>query len=168
MSGAGTSRRALLGAAVGLPLLPVKEAVAARALTPLHHAAHGPPPPSGEDLWGRAVAAYEEAAGEVRAFERSFDGRSRQARPAQDDRDSRGKSFEEIAELEERYGELGGVMHSRLRRLLKHPAPDVAALAVKLDLVVEYEVGTLEGGEACFAAIRRDAHRLATMGLSAS
>jgi hypothetical protein len=53
-------------------------------------------------------------------------------------------------------------MYARLRRLLKAPAPDVAALAAKLDLVVEHEVGTLDGGEACVEAIRRDAHRLSS------
>jgi len=41
------------------------------------------------------------------------------------------------------------------------PAPDIQALAVKIEIVVAHEVATLNGGEACMAALRRDARRLA-------
>ena len=142
MSGGGTSRRAVLGAAVALPLIGAPEAaVAAR---PLHHAAHGPPPRSGAE-WEAALAAYAAAAGEVGAFERA----------------SAGRPYEEQAALEDAYGALGDAMYDALRRLLKAPAPDVAALAVKLELVVRHEVGSLEGGEACMEALLGDAVRLA-------
>jgi hypothetical protein len=73
-----------------------------------------------------------------------------------------GRGFEEMAALEEAYGRLGDVLYARLRRLLRAPAPDVAALAVKIDLFAEHEVGTLSGGEACLEAIRRDALRLSS------
>jgi hypothetical protein len=52
-------------------------------------------------------------------------------------------------------------MYDALRALLAAPAPDVASLAAKLELVVEHEVGTLDGGDICFAAICADARRLA-------
>jgi hypothetical protein len=77
------------------------------------------------------------------------------------ERASAGASFEAASALEETYGALGDAMYERLRELLTAPAPDVAALAVKLDLVVEHEVATLDGGAACFEAVRGDAHRLA-------
>jgi hypothetical protein len=48
-----------------------------------------------------------------------------------------------------------------MRRLFRVPAPDVAALAVKIEIVVAHEVATLNEGEACMAALRRDARRLA-------
>jgi hypothetical protein len=54
--------------------------------------------------------------------------------------------------------------HAALRRLLRTPAPDLAALAIKIDLVVDHEVVTLTGGEACLAALKRDARRLAGIG----
>lgn len=91
------------------------------------------------------VRAYRAAEAEVRGF----------------DRGTAGASSEEAARLEGLYGELGDAMYSALRRLLRAPAPDVAALAAKLELVVEHEVGTLEGGEACSLALLRDARRLA-------
>jgi hypothetical protein len=98
------------------------------------------------ERWRRALASYRAAEAEVRGFERATAGRS----------------FEEAARLEGLYGDLGDAMYSALRRLLRAPAPDVAALAVKLELVVEHEVGTLEGGEACFEALLGDALRLSS------
>lgn len=38
---------------------------------------------------------------------------------------------------------------------------DLPALATKIAPVVDHEVGTLTGGEACLAALKRDARRLA-------
>ena len=51
-------------------------------------------------------------------------------------------------------------MYDALRRLLRARAPDLAAVGVKMDLVVRHEVGTLTGGERCLAAIRRDVRSL--------
>lgn len=155
MSGGEVSRRAVLGGAVGLSFdtglrqaQPLLRMSGDEAQGPLHQpspaASAGPPPRSGEE-WEVRLAAYRAAEAEVRAFERA----------------TVGASFAEAAAGEEAEGRLGDVMYARLRRLLRTAAPDVAALAVKLDLVVEHEVGTLEGGEACFLAIRRDARRLA-------
>jgi hypothetical protein len=40
------------------------------------------------------------------------------------------------------------------------PAPDLPALALKIALAVDQDVATLSGGEACLAALKRDAARL--------
>jgi hypothetical protein len=77
------------------------------------------------------------------------------------ERATAGRAFVAEDPLDEVHGELGDAMYNALRALLVAPAPDVAALAVKLDLAVAHEVGTLAGGEACMAAIRADARRLA-------
>ena len=62
---------------------------------------------------------------------------------------------------EARFERLCDRYYSAMRRLLRTPAPDVAALAQKLELAVDEEVFTLTGGEACLAALTRDARRLA-------
>jgi hypothetical protein len=62
---------------------------------------------------------------------------------------------------EDLYDRLGERFERSLRALLRTAAPDVAALAAKLDLAFAHEVATLSGGEACLEAICRDAHRLA-------
>jgi hypothetical protein len=54
---------------------------------------------------------------------------------------------------------LGRFNHA-LRRLLRTPAPGAAALAAKLDLAVRHLAWELTGGEACMAALLRDAKRL--------
>ena len=41
------------------------------------------------------------------------------------------------------------------------PAPDLAALAFKLDLLIAEQAWEITGGELCLGAIRRDAHRFA-------
>lgn len=48
-----------------------------------------------------------------------------------------------------------------LARLLAAPAPDLAALAAKIGLAADYEAVTLNGCEACLAALKADAMRLA-------
>lgn len=124
------SRRAVLGAAVALPLA----------------GAASPPLPSGKPSpWQRALAAYRAAETEMRAYE----GRTA------------GAPWEEQAAIEEAYGERLDAMYDALRRLMRLRAPDLPALAKKIVLAVEHEVATLSGGEACMAALKRDALRLA-------
>jgi hypothetical protein len=98
--------------------------------------------------WKRALTRYRAAEAEVRAFER----------------ETSGAPWAEQHSIEERHGALTDRLYDELRLLLRTPAPDVAALSVKLDLVVEHEVGTLSGGEDCLAALRRDAQALAPPG----
>jgi hypothetical protein len=68
------------------------------------------------------------------------------------------------SEDEDLYDRLGERFGRALRALLRTTAPDLHALAVKLDLAFAHEVSTLSGGEACLKAIQRDARRLARAG----
>jgi len=72
-----------------------------------------------------------------------------------------GGSFEEETAREAVFGRLLGAHNEALRRLLKAPAPDPGGLAAKIALMIEHEVATLDGGEACLAAILADARRFA-------
>jgi hypothetical protein len=132
------SRRAVLGAAVGASLSSSSVTGATPTLTS---------PIEGEGLrqWRSALAAYRAAEAEVRGFERA----------------TAGACFAEAAAVEDEYEALGDALYDALRRLLMTPAADAASLAVKVELVVEHEVGTLEGGEACMAALVRDARSIA-------
>ena len=148
-NGEAVSRRALLGAAAGLPLLPrhCERSEASQAVGGLPRPpAQGRGPRNDGGVWAEALADYRAAEAEVRGFE---------VRNA-------GRPFVAEDPLDEVYGALGDVLYDALRRLLKVPAPDVGAVAVKLGLVVEHEVGTLSGGEACLEAIREDALRLSS------
>lgn len=62
------------------------------------------------------------------------------------------------------YDRVLGRFNRALRALVRAPAPDLAAFSAKLDLAVDHEVATLTGGEACMAALKRDARRLARAG----
>jgi hypothetical protein len=62
---------------------------------------------------------------------------------------------------EDLYDRPGERFERTLRALLRTAAPDLAALAAKLDLAFAHDVSTLSGGETCLEAVRRDAHRLA-------
>jgi hypothetical protein len=55
-----------------------------------------------------------------------------------------------------------GRFNDALRRLLRTPAPDLSALADKLDLIVAHEVHELTGGDLCLAAVTADARRFAS------
>jgi len=166
------SRRALLGAAVALPLASASSSFSfetglRRAQPLLRMSGRGagaqpllgmsgegeasleeaPPPRStrspspakaGEELaWASAVEAYEAAEAEVE--------------------DAVGWPGEYEAE----YGERLDALCDSLRRLWRTPAPDLGALALKIDLAIEHELGTLAGGATCLAAIQSDAQRLA-------
>jgi hypothetical protein len=59
------------------------------------------------------------------------------------------------------YDRLGARRDAALKALLRTPAPHLAALAFKLDLLIAEQAWELTGGELCLAALRRDAHRFA-------
>ena len=61
------------------------------------------------------------------------------------------------------YDRLLGRFNNALRALIRTPAPDLPAFADKLELAIDQDVATLTGGEACMAALKRDARRLASM-----
>lgn len=98
--------------------------------------------------WERAFAAYRVAEAEMRACEAL----------------TAGAPWEQQGAIEEAYGDRLDAMYAALRKLMRLRAPDLPALATKIVLAVDHEVGTLTGGEACMAALKRDALRLAAGG----
>ncbi|HEX8513831.1 MAG TPA: hypothetical protein VF688_12080 [Allosphingosinicella sp.] len=96
--------------------------------------------------WERALARFRAVEAEMRAVERA----------------TAGGSAEEEEGLEPVYMALLGEHIAALRRLMKVRAPDLRALALKIELAIDQEVGTLTGGELCLAALKRDVRR--TMG----
>jgi hypothetical protein len=56
---------------------------------------------------------------------------------------------------------LGARRDAALKALLRTPAPHLAALAFKLDLLIAEQAWEITGSELCLAAIRRDARRSA-------
>jgi hypothetical protein len=54
-----------------------------------------------------------------------------------------------------------GRFNAALARLLRTAAPDLAAVARKLDLILRHSVFELTFGEACFEALGRDVRRFA-------
>lgn len=59
------------------------------------------------------------------------------------------------------YGQALGRHSAALARLLRAPAPNLGAVAGKLDLIVRHHVSELAFGAASMAALRRDVLRLA-------
>ena len=143
------SRRALLGAAVALPVAGLVDGplLAASGRGPLPPPAGDPPPRPGENRWRRALAAFEQAEAALRSFERR----------------TAGAPWEEQKAVEEGMDAHLDVLYPALRRLLLIPAPDLHALATKIALIVDHEVGT-DCGETCLALLKRDAWRLARGG----
>ena len=63
---------------------------------------------------------------------------------------------------EDFYDRLGARHDRALERLLTAPAPHPAALADKIDLLVEHQAWELGFADSAWAALRRDARRFAT------
>jgi len=61
---------------------------------------------------------------------------------------------------EEVYDRLGARHDAALKRLLRVPAPHLAALADKLELAVDQQAWELTGGDGCMAALIADARQL--------
>ena len=72
-------------------------------------------------------------------------------------------TYEAQCALDEAFSDLVVAFNDALRRLLRMPAPDLPALAVKVALAVDHEVATLTGGESCMAAVKADALRLCSV-----
>jgi hypothetical protein len=143
------SRRALLGAAVALSFdTPVRQAHRLLRMS-AEDAAKAPErwtpeQVRGDGKWEKALVTYRAAEAAMRECERRTAG----APWAQQDA------------VEEEYGGRLDVLYAALGRLLRAPAPDLPALAVKIELAIDHEVGTLNGGEDCLETVRRDARRL--------
>jgi hypothetical protein len=95
----------------------------------------GPSPPARPGPWTRALACYRRAEAALAAAAHTED--------------------------EVLYDRLG-IRHERaLQRLLRTPAPTVAALALKLDLALYERAGEFIGDEIAMKTLKQDAHRLA-------
>jgi hypothetical protein len=97
-----------------------------------------------EEKWQRALARLRDVEAEVRAVARA----------------TAGGTAEEEEALEPVYMALLGEHTKALLRLMRVRAPDLAALALKIELAIDEEIGSLTGGEACLAAVKRDVGRL--------
>lgn len=117
------SRRAVLGACFGAPLLLGGDGASAA----------GP-----RDRWTRALAAFRRAQGRLAAF------------PA--------------GAPDDPFDDLECARLDALRRLLRAPAPDLPALARKIELTIDDQAWELNGAEPCLAALKADARRLACGG----
>ncbi|HEX6376743.1 MAG TPA: hypothetical protein VFZ91_13605 [Allosphingosinicella sp.] len=143
-SAAKPSRRAVLGAAVALPL--VGGIGSEIAPPPAFACGYGrSPSPSklGED-WEAALAAFEATAAKVRAIEAA----------------TAGCGFDEEEALLPAHEAACEAMEAALGRLLLVPVPDLAAFAAKLELFFDHELEPYSVEAPCLAAIRGDARRL--------
>ena len=137
------SRRALLGAAVGLPLIAAADGAGATT-GPLHHAAHGPPPRPGEE-WGKALAAFEAARAAVREIEAA----------------TAGYGFEDEEALLPAHDAACEAMEAALQHMLFVPAPDLRALGIKFEAAFDHELeSSALHGELRYPAILQDIVRL--------
>jgi hypothetical protein len=100
--------------------------------------------------WTRALAAYRQAEARLAAFRRAESLLPPAAR-----------AFPACEPLEERFNDLECPRLAALRRLLRGPAPDLAALALKIELTIDDQAWELTGGERCLTALKDDARRLA-------
>ena len=164
------TRRALLGAAAGVPLTAACGPLArghvllhvplpAVPLAPVPHSGRAcpdgdmyeymSPPPKARTRWTRALAGFRRAEDRLAAF-RAYEA----SLPAA------ARAYPACEPLEERSGELESARLAAVRRLLRAPAPDLPALALKIALAVDEEIAFFSGGEACLAAVKADALRL--------
>lgn len=95
-------------------------------------------------MWTRVLAAYRAAEGELRAFERR----------------TAGAPWEEQEAVERGMDACLDALYPALRRLLATPAPDLEAVLIKIALIEAHEGTTLDGGEGCLGALKRDVRRL--------
>jgi hypothetical protein len=137
------SRRAVLGAGVG----------ACVALSGGAGAAEGPVTGSdraGRLAWERALRRYrraEAALAECRAEQAALPAALR--------------AWPHSQALDDAFGRVDDVRFAALRRLLRVPAPDLSALALKIDLIVADQAWELTGAEDCIMRLGVDARRLA-------
>jgi hypothetical protein len=145
------SRRALLGAAVALPFVGRGDLGHSResgnpSLSSSTDSRGWIPDQVRDDgKWASALAAFQAAEAELRAFERRTAGAPWEAQKAVE------------REMDERLDALGPA----LLRLLEAPAPDLEALAVKIELIIAHDAVSLSVGQGCLEDLARDARQLA-------
>jgi hypothetical protein len=152
------TRRALLGVGVGAC---VGDSRLAARPTPARAARGASPMPDGDGgtaavpvlrRWGAAVAAYRRS--EIRvAAHRAGEA----CLPA-------GRRAFPCEALEAAFARVDSLRLAALRRLLLTPAPDLPALALKLELAVADSAWETSGCEDCLALAAADARRLAEGG----
>ncbi len=142
------SRRALLGVGVGACAVAGGGRGAAVPLAPVS----GPTGSSYGRSWDRAVAALRRAEARLAAFE---------AEEALLPPERRELACEA---LEERFERLDKLRLAAVRRLLRLPAADLPALALKLEIAVAEQAWEDRGSEDCLVLLRDDAKRLADGG----
>jgi hypothetical protein len=128
----GISRRALLGGVCASAVIPAEAGTSGR---PAPSPSPGDPGFRRDDEWGEALA------------------RLRQAQAVLDS--ARSEPDEDV------YDALLDSHSEALTALLALPAPDLPALAAKLDAIVPNLAWELTGSEDCLEILRQDAHRLA-------
>lgn len=138
------SRRALLGVGVGACAVAGGGRGAVVPLAPLS----GPDLGSARRAWDRTLAALRRAEARVAAFE------------AEEARLSAGQKALAADALEARFGQLDKLRLAAVRRLLRVPAADLPALALKLEIAVAEQAWEDSGSEDCLALIAADARRL--------
>ncbi len=157
------SRRSLLGAAVAAPAL-----LGAGPTTSSPFALCQRTKPYA--CWAKALAAYGEAEAALEDFrshvaepaERRWLG-VRERWPTNHDFDADTEvrraiddAMAEFNPIDDGYAALDGVRTTALKRLLRTPAPDLRALALKIELAVDSEIWELELGEPCLAGIKAE------------
>lgn len=138
------SRRALLGVGVGACAVAGGGRGAAVQLAPVSGSASSACALS----WDRAVAALRRAEARVAAFEAE-----ERLLPAE----RRALAGEA---LEERFERLDKLRLAAVRRLLRLPAADLPALALKLEIAVAEQAWEDSGSADCLALIAADARRM--------
>ncbi|HEX8468367.1 MAG TPA: hypothetical protein VF620_11235 [Allosphingosinicella sp.] len=103
------------------------------------------------ERWQQALDAYRNA----KAVQDRFDLASREATAG-----PRGRSFAEQKKMDDRFGDYLVATCKAVRKLMRTPAPDLAALGVKIGLVVDERGWELLGGERFMATLKADALRL--------
>lgn len=155
------TRRWLLGAAVFAPVLCAGGGTGGAS--------------AGRRRWERALTALRKAEAAVAAY------RARDYLPAREihaairgrwpipydfaaDPEARATVSASLAQFqpfEDHLNALDSVRDVALKRLLRTPAPDLPALALKIEHAVDEEVATLAGGGRCLAVLKADGWRLA-------
>lgn len=138
------SRRALLGAGVGACAF----AGEGRAAAVPFSTASGAERSSARGSWDRAVDALRRAEARVAAFEAEEALLTAERRALACDA------------LEERFGRLDMLRIAAVRRLLRLPAADLPALALKLEVAVAEQAWEMSGAQDCLAVIAADARRI--------
>ncbi len=158
------TRRALLGAAFAAPAV-LGDCTAATAA---RRADRG--------RWERAYAGERRAKAALEAFraqemaaaDRAYEAVCDRWPPGRDrDRPARATlraAFRDYSRWEERLGDLGCAHLAAITRMLRTPAPDLPALAMKIELAADYQVWELDDGDRCLAVLKADGWRLASAG----